>query len=85
MNVYTDPRLLDVAGAVAALPCLPLSTAMKLEEGQSEANNLEDQSLVAPTTVNSGNFQSLPGKNCGLTTEGKNEKTLPKQRVWQGF
>jgi integrase len=25
MNVYTDPELLDVAGAVEALPCLTLS------------------------------------------------------------
>ena len=24
MNVYTDPRLLDVAGAMEALPALPL-------------------------------------------------------------
>lgn len=26
-NVYTDPKLLDVAGAVASLPDLPLGTA----------------------------------------------------------
>ena len=25
MNVYTDPKLLDVAGAVESLPSLPLS------------------------------------------------------------
>ena len=25
-NVYTDPKLLDVAGAVASLPDLPLGT-----------------------------------------------------------
>jgi hypothetical protein len=25
MNVYTDPKLLDVAGAVEALPALPLA------------------------------------------------------------
>ena len=25
MNIYTDPRLLDVAGAMDALPLLPLN------------------------------------------------------------
>ena len=30
MNVYTDPRLLDVAGALKALPELPLEGRGKL-------------------------------------------------------
>ena len=30
MNVYTDPRLLDVAGALKALPELPLDDKLKL-------------------------------------------------------
>ena len=29
MNVYTDPRLLDVAGALTALPELPLEGKRK--------------------------------------------------------
>ena len=31
MNVYADPRLLDVAGAFDALPSLPLNTSLEVE------------------------------------------------------
>ena len=31
MNVYTDPRLLDVAGALDALPSLPLDVEVEAE------------------------------------------------------
>jgi len=37
MNTYTDPKLLDVAGAVESLPSLPL----RPEDGQSTASALE--------------------------------------------
>ena len=31
MNVYTDPKLLDVAGAVESLPALPLGAGPQTE------------------------------------------------------
>ena len=46
-NVYTDPRLLDVAGAMAALPDLPLDSAPG--PGQQKATGTYDAWSLAPT------------------------------------
>jgi len=35
MNVYTDPTLLDVAGALKALPCLALNDAAQADAEQA--------------------------------------------------
>jgi hypothetical protein len=65
MNVYTDPKLLDVAGAVESLPSLPLGP----EDGQSTALRVE---LSATGTEDSRasrfapEFAPTAGKPCIL-------------------
>jgi len=62
MNVYTDPRLLDVAGAVEALPALPLGAGPQREGAAVSAtgtDNLTPLPLV-PTLV------PTTGKTCIL-------------------
>ncbi len=58
MNVYTDPRLLDVAGALDALPSLPLTggseaKAVRATGTDGKANFLPEMgsNLVAPTVA----------------------------------
>jgi hypothetical protein len=46
-NVYTDPRLLDVAGAMDALPLLPLYTTP--QDQQQKATGTYDAGPLAPT------------------------------------
>jgi len=70
MNVYTDPKLLDVHGALDSLPTLPLDTdprtvrtampaALKATgTDQNRASPLAP--MLAPTTYNSGQFWSNP-------------------------
>ncbi len=50
MNTYTDPRLLDVAGAVAALPALPL----RPEAGQF------DSARIAVRATGTADSRALP-------------------------
>ena len=54
MNAYTDPRLLDVAGALDALPALPL-------DGKDEAEQLQETGTcatgpLAPTLAPTSDF-----------------------------
>ena len=51
MNVYTDPRLLDVHAAVELLPSLPLVAGPKTEPLAAKATGTEDsrRSALAPT------------------------------------
>ena len=49
-NVYTDPKLLDVAGALEALPSLPLERwtfQTTQERAESAATGTYDRSFVA--------------------------------------
>ena len=68
MNVYTDPRLLDVQGALDALPALPLSDEPDVREdrryltGTDDSANLQLAPRLAPTTDFSSQIQSAPGK-----------------------
>ena len=51
MNVYTDPRLLDVSGAVESLPSLPLSGGPQTERIAAKVTGTDDyrSSPLAPT------------------------------------
>ncbi len=68
-NVYTDPRLLDVAGALDKLPILSLHTDEQLEQGKATGTD-DGQSLLAPMlapmlapkTDNSNKSQSIADK-----------------------
>ena len=65
-NVYTDPQLLDVAGALEALPSLPLDTTPEVESQimtGTDAADVEPGDLapdLAPTPDNSGQSVSIP-------------------------
>ena len=70
MNVYTDPALLDVRGALDSLPALPLQG----EQGEGEAVRATGTDgaaartvapMVAPTPDNLSATQSLAGKPAG--------------------
>ncbi|MCC6798183.1 MAG: tyrosine-type recombinase/integrase [Candidatus Hydrogenedentes bacterium] len=72
-NIYTDPKLLDVAGALDALPDLPLDGA----------------SLVAPNVAlagyNSSDFESIPDTSTGRNaSERVNTRTLKNANVCKG-
>ena len=57
MNTYTDPKLLDVHGAMDSLPSLDLNTAPTAERQTMRATGTEDamsSSLVPPLVPNSG-------------------------------
>jgi len=51
MNVYTDPKLLDVHGAFGALPALPLEGEPQTEANDVSATGTDDLPLcsLAPT------------------------------------
>jgi len=51
MNVYTDPRLLDVRGALDALPALPLGGAPVLERQPATAIGTDEYQSVAPNVA----------------------------------
>jgi hypothetical protein len=68
MNVYTDPKLLDVAGATESLPALPLG-----DGGQTAANVLSSTGtddltpsplvpVLVPTTGKTRTLQSIVDK-----------------------
>ncbi len=87
MNVYTDPRLLDVAGAMDSLPTLLLSTDPTFPNRQFQrATGTENASrLVAPTVAPALHFESIPDNTKILATEFENEKTPEKLLLLRGF
>ena len=98
MNVYTDPRVLDVAGALDALPALPLNQHPQ-DDHRQRATGTDDttaQSLVAPTVApKSGNWSksetiadnSHHQRNAINKREHprKQEVSAEKQRVAKGI
>ncbi len=63
MNTYTDPRLLDVAGALDVLPSLPLDDGPNTE--RAKATGTDAGALVpmlVPTTGNRGTHGATAGK-----------------------
>jgi len=68
MNVYTDPKLLDVTGALDVLPALPLGSGHKLMPESVKATGTDDlrsRSLappLAPTSDFSSKSELLPDK-----------------------
>ena len=69
MNVYTDPKLLDVAGALQSLPSLPLSGGSQTERNVVRATGTDDYRLrplappLAPTADESSKSWSSPDKS----------------------
>ena len=79
MNVYTDPRLLDVAGAMEALPALPLGNGPQQEAFAAKATGTDDYRAsefapgFAPTTGKTCILESIADKIA--TGRGEAEKT----------
>lgn len=69
-NVYTDPRLLDVAGALNVLPSLPLDGGPDVETvamtGTDAADSLAPN--LAPNADNRGDFESSADKTASDST-----------------
>ena len=68
MNVYTDPALLDVAGAIESLPELPIDRGqpngrpLRSERKPREDGHLQFAPKFAPTTARSGQSGTIPVK-----------------------
>jgi len=66
MNTYTDPKLLDVAGAIESLPTLPLEGGRQTEAGALSATGTDDSTAsqfapeFAPATGKTGLTGALP-------------------------
>jgi hypothetical protein len=81
MGVYTDPKLLDVAGAVESLPALPLAGGKFWNEAAARAtgtdNSLPSEGtsllapMLAPTPDNSATPGSIPVRMAGRGDEGE--------------
>ncbi len=71
MNVYTDPRLLDVAGALDVLPALPLDGGPHV----AIATGTDARTLV-PTLVPTAGNLSTNGATAGKTTAGDGAAVL---------
>ena len=69
MNVYTDPRLLDVAGAVERLPDLPLDAGDRTDAGTAaRATGTDDRTAGASPALplpaeHSCKFRTIGGNN----------------------
>ena len=70
-NVYTDPALLDVAGALDALPELPLDSGTNTVQKQQVSGETKSR-LVAPMVAPNSGF------TCHLVSQS--DKTEPGER-----
>jgi hypothetical protein len=91
MNVYTDPKLLDVAGAMEALPALPLNADPTSESAAMKATGTDDSSAsqfapgFAPTPYKSGTPGSIPVKMATLDDASKKAENPQFSPENQGF
>ena len=93
MNVYTDPRLLDVAGAMDVLPHLPLNdesyNSHQKATGTEDASRLPDQlkSLLVPMLVpSSGNVRTdRANHDMPINSRSSSDTAVSDvpDRVWQ--
>ena len=68
-NVYTDPRLLDVSGAVESLPALPLDDAPDTEHQRKTGTASYEPVSVAPSVALNGGNLGLRKANTGSRGE----------------
>jgi integrase len=82
MNVYTDPKLLDVAGAVESLPALPLGDGRQTAGNVLSATGTDDLTSsplapkFAPTTVKTSTLQSMVDKIASEAGKSDDAKSL---------
>jgi len=77
MNVYTDPKLLDVAGAMESLPSLPLGAGPQREAAAVSATGTDDStpSPLVPTLVPTSGKPCILGSILDKATETRGEST----------
>ena len=77
MNVYTDPKLLDVAGAVESLPSLPLGAGPQREAAAVSATGTDDltPSPLVPTLVPTSGKPCIFGSILDKATGTRGEST----------
>jgi len=81
MNVYTDPRLLDVAGAMEALPALP-ATGSQEQPDTLKATGTDDRPegslapMLAPASGNLGTLGAITDKAATDRGDGESGETL---------
>jgi hypothetical protein len=86
-NVYTDPKLLDVRGALDALPSLPLGEGPTVERDRARATGTDAHGpcAVAPlVALNRGNERQTPciqarrNTASGLRMDGQRGRRLSR-------
>jgi len=84
MNVYTDPQLLDVAGAMEALPDLPLEAGDKTEQEKATGTDGPAAPLaptLAPTSDISCKSVASPDKTTGKEDSDKHQNMAEKLQL----
>ncbi len=82
MNVYTDPKLLDIAGAMEALPALPLMGGEESEAVALKATGTDDSAFgqlaptLAPTTGKTRTLQSIMDKIASAAEESNDAEAV---------
>ena len=89
MNVYTDPRLLDVHGALDSLPTLSLDGAPDVAEakatGTDNATAVQFAPEFAPKSGNPSKSWSIVGNTDDLPSDSKKKENLEKTSVSRGL
>jgi len=89
MNVYTDPRLLDVHGALESLPTLSLDAAPERTEakatGTDDATARQFAPGFAPKSGKASKSWSIVGNSDDSPADAKNEKNPEKTNVSRGL
>ncbi len=88
-NVYTDPKLLDVAGALNSLPVLPIGSGADEDRQTVSANSSPTLApMLAPNPGNHCISQAIPDNmnGVGRVTEGRADEgaTVSDDTSWQG-
>jgi len=89
MNVYTDPRLLDLRGAVESLPALPLQSERTFISQVVKSTGTDDFTprplapMLAPTPDFSSDFGSIPDKSetCRSGSAGQAQIAVSAEHV----
>ncbi len=91
MNVYTDPRLLDVHGALDALPPLLIDAATDRSPHQAKATGTDNATArpfapeFAPKTGKGSKSWSIVGNSEDLPSGTKKDTNPEKQNVSRGL
>ena len=67
MNVYTDPKLLDVQGALDVLPALRLDADLRRDHSEAKSTGTDDRDSfpLAPTLAPTSDCSCMPGSVAG--------------------